>query len=68
MLSTEQAKKLRDLIARHAHYQYQAGRLDRRQDHEKRARIEAAADATTRALCAALSALTTEEMEQNEVF
>lgn len=61
MLKPHQAENLRELIARHAHYQYQAGRLDPRQDHDKRARIQAAADATTRALCAALTALTVEE-------
>jgi hypothetical protein len=63
MLNPEQAIKLRELIARHAHYQFQAGRLERRHDHEQRARVQAAADASTRALCAALAALTKEEME-----
>jgi hypothetical protein len=62
-MTPEQAEKLRELIARHANAHYQAGRLDRRQDHEKRARIEAATEATTRALCAALTEITVESPE-----
>ena len=61
MLTQDQAAHLRELIARHAHSQFQSGRLDRRVDHETRARVQAQADAATRALCAALTNVTMEK-------
>lgn len=63
MLKPEHAARLRELIARHAYCQFQAGRLGSDPDPVVRARVHAAADASTRALCAALGSLTKEEIE-----
>jgi hypothetical protein len=66
MLTREQAEALRELIAQYGNHQFNAGRLDRRHDHEKRAKVAAASDAATRALCAALTAVTM-EIAENEL-
>lgn len=63
MLTPQRAARLRELIARHAHCQFQAGRLNTKTDAEVRARILAAADTANRVLCAELAALTVEEKE-----
>lgn len=63
MLKPQHAAQLRELIARHAYCQFQAGRLGSDPDPVVRARVQAAADASTRALCAALESLTQKERE-----
>jgi hypothetical protein len=63
MLTPLEAERLRELIARHAHCQFRAGRLTNETDPDVRARVYAAADAANRAICSALSEMTKEETD-----
>lgn len=63
MVTTAQAERLRDLIAKHAHAQFRAGRLTPETDTDVRARVYAAADAAARAVCNELTELTKTEVD-----
>lgn len=61
MLTPEQAARLRGLITRHAHCQFQAGRLNFKTTEADRIRVYEAADKAARAVCEELMLLTYKE-------
>lgn len=62
-MTPEQATRLRELVVRHGHCQFRAGRLSPETNPDVRARVYAAADEAARAVSAAITEFTKEKKD-----